>query len=270
MLTGHWVHAVFARAMILGTAVLALALPRSAAAQQPAQGTETPSGWTFSITPYLWMSGVSGTLDTKRGGSASFDQSFTDILDKLHGMPFMGIAEARYDRFSIVGDIIYLPVGVALQSRDGTFATGSVNINTTIGTTAAYYRILESGANSIDIGGGVRAYGVSNAVRFSDRRGRRDSFSTWSAWADPLISLRAHADLGNSFGVSFYGDVGGFGVGSASQLSWQLIGSLDYQLTQAIVLRAGYRYLAMNLDRQNDVTFDMRIGGPFLAATFRF
>ena len=264
------IRAVLSRLVIFGLAACAVMRPLPAAAQQSPQDALTPSGWTFSLTPYLWMSGVSGTLDTKRGGNASFDQSFTDILDKLHGMPFMGIAEARYDRFSIVGDIIYLPVGVALHSQDGTFAVGSVNINTTIGTTAAYYRILESGANSIDIGGGVRAYGVSNSVWISDRRGRRDSFSTWDAWADPLISLRAHADFANSLGVSFYGDVGGFGVGSASQLSWQLIGSLDYQLTPAVVLRAGYRYLAINLDGQHGTTFDMRIGGPFLAATFKF
>ena len=259
------VRATLARLLLGCASVMAMTMPIRTEAQQAEPAG--PPGWIFSITPYLWMSAISGTLDTKRGGDASFDQSFGDVLNKLHGMPFMGTAEAQYGRFSIIGDILYLPVGVELHPRQGAFVTGSVNINTTIGTTAGFYRVVQTGENSIDIGGGVRAYGVSNMLSLRNQRGSR-SFSTWSAWADPLIALRAHTDFGGGLGASFYGDVGGFGAGS--KLSWQIIGSLDYQLTAAIALRVGYRYLAVNLEHQRDITFDMQIGGPFLAATFRF
>jgi hypothetical protein len=46
-------------------------------------------------------------------------------------------------------------------------------------------------------------------------------------WADPLVGARYHAMLSPRFGVSVYGDIGGFNTGS--RLTWQAIENLHLQ-----------------------------------------
>ena len=72
----------------------------------PPQPAESQPGWTFSVAPYFWMAGLSG--DTSQFGlpTVHMDADFGDILDHLD-FAFMAAGEARYDRFSIIGDIIY-------------------------------------------------------------------------------------------------------------------------------------------------------------------
>jgi hypothetical protein len=75
--------------------------------------------------------------------------------------------------------------------------------------------------------------------------------------------------LSPRFGVTAYADVGGFNTGS--RLTWQAIGSLDYDLTNWATLRTGWRYL--KVDKWNaggSVGLDLGFNGPFFAATFRF
>ena len=44
-----------------------------------------------------------------------------------------------------------------------------------------------------------------------------------AAWEDPLIAARFHREFGNGFGLTAYGDLGGFGV--AAHVDWQLLGT---------------------------------------------
>jgi len=53
-----------------------------------------------------------------------------------------------------------------------------------------------------------------------------------------LIGERYHYDLNNGFGLTAYGDVGGFGVGAHSD--WQLLGTIDYTLKPWVNLQLGY------------------------------
>jgi hypothetical protein len=47
-----------------------------------------------------------------------------------------------------------------------------------------------------------------------------------ASWGDPLIGSRYHYDFSKGFGLTAYGDVGGFGVGAHSD--WQLLGTIDH------------------------------------------
>ena len=91
----------------------------------------------------------------------------------------------------------------------------------------------------------------------------------FATWGDPLIAARYHYDFGNGWGLSAYGDVGGFGVGA--HVDWQLIGTIDYALKPWAALRLGYR--SLNFDYTTNigsVGFDIHMKGPIFAATFRF
>ena len=95
-----------ARLITLATlAALALCGPLSAAAQTPG------NQWTFSITPYLWLPNIDGTLKYSippgATGSPEVEVGPNDYLENL-SFAMMISGEARKDRWSVFTDFIYL------------------------------------------------------------------------------------------------------------------------------------------------------------------
>src|SRR5262249_51152388 len=90
-----------------------------------------------------------------------------------------------------------------------------------------------------------------------------------SGWTDPLIGGRYHRELGNGFGLTAYGDVGGFGGGAHTDLQGLRTG--DYTLRPSWNLHLRYRNLNFSISRsEGSFGFDVHLRGPFLAGTFRF
>jgi len=63
------------------------------------------------------------------------------------------------------------------------------------------------------------------------------------------------------------GDVGGFAAGS--RLTWQALGTVNYQLNDNWVFHAGYRALHVDY-RKGGFLYDTTMHGPLLAASYRF
>ena len=135
----------------------------------------TPSGWTFTIAPYGWFAGLEG--DVGAGGRTTHvDESIGDILDKLD-IGFMGVAEARYERFGVFTDLVYVrlsdsgdtPFGILASSVD--FTTKSL-----MWTAAGEYRLLDHPDASVDAFAGFRLFSIENELDFnppgSTRRSR--------------------------------------------------------------------------------------------------
>ena len=90
-----------------------------------------------------------------------------------------------------------------------------------------------------------------------------------AGWTDPLIGARYHRELGNGWGLTAYGDVGGFGV--AAHTDWQVLGTIDYTLNQSWNLHLGYRSLNFNITgSEGRFGFNVHMRGPIIAGTFRF
>jgi opacity protein-like surface antigen len=67
-------------------------------------------------------------------------------------------------------------------------------------------------------------------------------------WVDPYVGLRARWLATDRFYVGLRGDVGGFGIGSASDLAWQLFGGVGYAFNPTVSMELGWRYLDMDYD----------------------
>ncbi len=93
-------------------------------------------------------------------------------------------------------------------------------------------------------------------------------FTRSASWGDPLIAARYHREIGNGFGLTVYGDVGGFGVGAHSD--WQVFGTVDYALKPWATLHLGYLSLNFNYTAADNLDFIVHMKGPLLAASFRF
>jgi hypothetical protein len=88
-------------------------------------------------------------------------------------------------------------------------------------------------------------------------------------WADPLIAARYRVGFGNGFGLTAYGDVGGFGI--AAHSDWQISGVLDYAWSPSLSFRVGYRSLNVNYQASGaPLGFNLHMKGPLLGLTMRF
>ena len=75
--------------------------------------------------------------------------------------------------------------------------------------------------------------------------------------------------MGEKYSVTGLVDVGGFGIGDSSNLSWEAIATLDYAFTDNVTGRLGYRY--MSIDKDGDrLDLDLKLGGPLIGVTWNF
>lgn len=237
----------------------------------PAVRAQTPEGWAFAVTPYMWMAGVSGTatVNTRVAGqqTQSFAADFNDIFNNLH-FAVMGSAEVRYGRFGVLADLIYLDLSEGVSTPRGIFNGGSASMRQTGLGLAALYRVIDEPAGWLDFGAGIRPWWVDTSLNLNPGvagigRYASNNFS----WTDPIIAVRGHIRLGSQFGLTAYGDIGGFGAGS--RFTYQVLGTVDWTPYPWLAVRAGWRQLAFDFENGRG-TLDLTMSGPILATTFRF
>jgi hypothetical protein len=253
-----------------GEPTSAAALPAPVLSQPTAPAPPTlAGGLQVSVTPYLWLSSVHTTIDTPLERAPTVDSNIGafQLLGHLQSVPFIGSAEFRDGPFSLLGDIIHLPVGTNITTRNIFFNGGSAALTANIGTAEFLYHAVDEPVQSLDGGIGFRAWGISSGVTLNGGLLPTMSTSHSSGWGDPLIAARYRRDLGNGFGLTAYGDVGGFGL--AAHVDWQLLGTLDYTLKPWVALRVGYRALTVTASG-SDLGYNVHLRGPILGATFRF
>ncbi len=99
------------------------------------------------------------------------------------------------------------------------------------------------------------------------------TLGTSEDWVEPFVGGRVIWSLNDKLAINIAGDVGGFGIGSASDLTWQIKGGVDYKLSKNVTFNAGYRYVELDYSRgsgANEFGIDMRAKGPFVGLTILF
>ncbi len=231
-------------AMILGLPV-AMAFSGQAEAQTK-----------FSVAPYIWGAGLQGTVGA-RGLTAPVDIGFGDILDNTDFAAIVH-AEATGDRVGFLFDLVYLNLGVAgdIAELDSRFYL---------------MEFAATGLLSRNVEGliGVRYLNVQDTLGFSGPFGFEAEPA--QGWVDPFVGLRTTGSLGDRWSLTVRGDVGGFGI--SSDLAWQMVGTLSYELSPSVDLGLGYRHLDINYktgEGAERFVWDMAMSGPFFGARFNF
>ena len=254
------------RHALLGTLALSLCLGAAgaAAASEPDSTHESESGWQFAATPYVWASGISADIDLDDHGTVEMDTSFTDILGDLK-FTFMGAFEARNDRFVMLTDIIYLHVGSEEDGPQG-FVEAEVDLATFIGTAMAGYRVVDKGPLFLDLFAGGRVTSIDAELELTGPFQSAEA-DTSKTKVSPVVGARFRLPLGDRWGAAVYGDLAGFGI--TSDLTWQLMGTVQYDLSDRWRMAAGYRHVAVKVGKGN-ADIDMALSGPILGFTYRF
>lgn len=215
-----------------------------AKAQQPissGQSATNPSGWAFDIMPYVWFATINTTVNLNLpptlGGTVSADSSvgFGELVPHLH-FGAMVAADAQYDRFSLLTDIMYLSLGgTASHIRSVNFpnhplipisstveASAGMNLQSTIWTLAGGYTVLQGDWGNFDVIAGFRYFPMSTRINYSlglTITGPRGNGATFGG----IGSVSGNADIWNGIGgfrgrirntalfIPYYFDIGAGG-----------------------------------------------------------
>ena len=213
--------------------------------------------WRSVVAAYIWAASISGS-SWADGEETDIDTDFEDIFDTLE-YAFMGYVEIAYDRWSFAVDASFLKlkdltttprVGATVETEMDQvildFRLGYTAIRKQVGSdqwgSCCYPRYL-----TLDPVVGVRFWSLDQDLTVTLPTGQSLAAGSEESWWDPYVGARFRWQFAKRWGWTLYGDVGGFGIGDASDLTWQFQTFLRYHITRGFFVTAGYR--ALGTDR---------------------
>jgi hypothetical protein len=246
-------------------------------------------GWSLSLTPYIWLPNINGTLKYAippgGGGRPEVDTGPNDYLENL-SFALMLAGEARKGRWSIFSDLIYLD----FDSESSTVKAvnfGGERISTTLNTSTRSsltgvawtvgggYAVVQEPKHTLEVLGGLRLFGLEassewqlsaavggpNGQTFAQSGNISQREELW----DLIVGLRGRAKLGDGgWFLRYYLDAGA----GSSALTAQALAGVGYAFKWGELVGT-YRYVYYDM-KGDGLLQDIRFGGPAFGATFRF
>ncbi|MBB2794308.1 UNVERIFIED_ORG: hypothetical protein GGD58_003178 [Rhizobium pisi] len=230
-----------------------------------AKPIETQSGWTFTFAPYLWGASMSGDMAQFGLPQVHVDAGFGDIFENLD-FAMMAIGEARYDRFSIFGDIMYTKLSNDADTPRGLIVNNvEVTSKTFAGLLGVGYSVLDGPNGRLDVVGGARLWSVDTHISFNGGILDGVSEDDSATWVDALAGIKGDYFFTPKVFLTGWGLVGGGGA----DIDWDVMAGLGYKFNETTSAVAGYRALGVNY-RDDGFIFDAVQQGPILGLAIRF
>lgn len=242
-----------------------LAIGAVAAAAIGSSATAQSSDWEFQATLYGWLPGMDVTSDTDFG-RVTPSLSSSDVLDNLD-FAFMGVFEARTGPWSLIADLVYSDLSASQPTPLGiAFSQAVVTTKLTMLSGYALYRIQDDSDIKIDLGGGLRAFGLDFGLSLTPGALQGVSKDVSESWVNPLIAGRIIVPFDDNWFATAFADFGGT---ASDDQTWQALVSLGYQFNDNWSMQFGYRWLDLQHPVGDNDT-EIELGGPFIGASYRF
>ncbi len=232
------------------------------------------NGSNFFLTTYYWKPTTSGdvtvsgqtqthSVDTREsletsnfggmlkgekwngGWGLAFDLLLIALEDKsrIDGTDIDAILDTSMTEFSLLWRLAERTTGGALMHNPST--TGWV----------------------LDLEGGVRHTRADLEIEIDPGA----DGATSDNWVEPFAGGRVLFRPSRKWILGLSMDAGGFGIGSASDLTWNLAGGADYRLGEEKWVQVGYRMMGIQFeDSSGQAGVDMRVMGPMAAIRLDF
>ncbi|MGF1562991.1 MAG: hypothetical protein ACFB3T_12525 [Geminicoccaceae bacterium] len=223
--------------------------------------------WQFTVAPYIWATGLDGTVATIDGAPpVDVGLSFADVLEDLEFAGFV-LGEARKGLWSVRGDIAYSLTRADEGVADPSIDSASLRTQIFTGTLLGGYTFYQDARLSVDANAGVRIWSVESDISLEAGGVELATADGEDSWVDPLLGVTAQARLSERLQLIAAGTVGGFGIGA--DLDWGITVGASYAFTDLIALAIGWRHLQVDYDNDGFV-FDATQSGPLVGLAFRF
>jgi opacity protein-like surface antigen len=235
-----------------------------AAAQAPAgPSDQADDGWQFEVTPYFWLVGLQGEIETGGLIGGSIDASFSEILKSLD-FGIMGTFQARKGRVGFFLDAMYGKLSKSGQTSGPLADEAKVELVMQTYAVAVSYRLLE-GRIPLDIVGGVRVMPIQAALEVTSGALEGSQASGGGTSVDGFAGARLALPLTRRLTADAYADLGA----GDSTLTWQALSGLSYRLSRTVSARAGFRYLSIE-NEEPDIRTKIGEGGFYAGCGIRF
>ena len=224
-------------------------------AYSPPPASETP--WEFELNPYFWFANLKGTVGV--GGTYSdIDVGIDDIFDNLD-FAFATSGGIRYNRVGLFADFLYLKVTPSFEQPGPLFGRTDLSLEQTLLDLKGTYRIAESDRGWVDLLVGARYMKMDLGLTLQPGLAPLQSAAGTEDWWDAVGGLRARYDLTDRLFLTGLADVGG----GSSDLTWQVMGGVGYQISERVQFTAGYRYMEYDYTNR-DFKYDVDTRGAYV------
>jgi hypothetical protein len=202
-----------------------------------------PRDWAIAIGPYLWASAVDANISI---GSASVAQS-VDFLQTTQQAKYGAevLADARYGRLSLSGDLQYGVVGIGGGTSAGpVLVTVNGTAESVLVDGLAGYRLAgdEHSAFAIDARGGVRYQRIAIASAVDVDGTQVAQPGTVNAGRDLIAGTRVVLRPSSRFWLTGTADMGVYG---SSSTTWSAAADASVRVSSHVLLSLGYRTLTI-------------------------
>lgn len=246
---------------VMGASAIAADLPVQSA---PVAPVAVSSGWGFTLYPYTWASGMKGDVGFRNRTIAHVDYDFTKIIDTLNFVA-MGAMEARYGRFSLSSDLLYLRITDKFSAARVGLDQGKIGLGQLQWTPLAGYAVYQDGRNSFELVAGARYWSIKSIISVDFARFGEHETQRTMAWVDAVGGVRGRVFLDDHFFLNGWALAGGGG----SDYMWDVMAGVGYRFNDMFSATAGYRAQQVKFQQGNFV-FDVTIQGPMLGMQVNF
>lgn len=250
-----------------------------ASAQGTGSGGDTATGnWDYVAGIYAWIPvSIDGT-STVGGFDAPLDLGLDEVLDLFEGA-ISGRFEAwNQNRWGLILDGMYTDLGTEVTTAGPRI---DVDIKEGIVDLFGAYRLtpgsdgLARGAmpgaseTAVDFMLGGRYHYLKqeiNVVPGPLLGGSHD-------WFELAVGARVQWGINERWSMGIRGDLSGFGIGDASDLTYNFWATANYHPWERWALLFGYRVYGLDYETRTGSQrfgFDATEHGPFIAAAYRF
>jgi hypothetical protein len=220
--------------------------------------------WKSFLAIYGWVPAISGDLKVK-GVKSDLDVTYSDIISNTDYF-LMGHYEGFKGRWGIMLDGMYAQLEFEKEHPGGAFpGRRQLKITQSLVELAVPYRVTWNPVVADVFVGGRYNYMKTEIGIPSYPLYRDDTL----AFVDPIVGGRVFIPLAKSWFLGLRGDIGGFGIGNASDLALNGIASINWRINELISLHGGYRALYMKYN-EGENEWNATQHGPFLAVGFTF
>lgn len=229
--------------------------------------------WTFKIAPYAWLAGTSTDV-----GGESIRQSFND-LSSLTNFGMQLIAQVKYKKWSLSSNLTYAKLGDKINEGPLTidFNIDQIILDTKIGYTLIDQidfgdDIIDGWALDVTLGAIYWVNDLNVAVDVPiDLPNYPINVSDKQKWADMVIGTNIRIILSKSVLLGLSSNIGGFGIGDASDLYWDLSYINTFKVSKLLTVSAGYKtfnYKRTDGSGADEVKTRVKTFGPLIGVTF--